>query len=236
MKHIFYYFILCMIVLSHPVRAEFSSSEEQKIQNIVQKYLSENPDFLYELIVDYSNKKANEEKLDAMSLTYDSKGDGKMGNPDASVIIYEYSDYNCGYCKRLFTTIKTILNEDDDVLIIVKEFPILAKSSVLAAKAALAAEQQNKFVEYHDALMTSVGSITEESLQSIATMVGLDLDKFNNAIASSRFDQILQRNMESGRALGVEGTPALLIGEQLIPGAVSLEELKKLISLERQNN
>ncbi len=191
---------------------------------------------LFDLIVNYSNEKSEDAKQSAMSLTYDSEGDGTMGNPDASFIIYEYSDYNCGYCKRLFNTLQTLISEDDDLLIVVKEFPILAKSSVLAAKAALAAEEQGRFAEYHNALMTSVGGITQDSLQSIATMVGLDLSLYNEAISSNRFDKILQRNMDAGRAIGIEGTPALLIGEQIIPGAIGLAEIKALIKAEREKN
>jgi len=123
------------------------------------------------------------------------------------------------------------------LLIVVKEFPILAKSSILAAKAALAAKEQGRFAEYHNALMTSVGgSITQDSLQSIATMVGLDLSLYNEAISSNRFDKILQRNMDAGRAIGIEGTPALLIGEQIIPGAIGLAEINALIKAEREKS
>ena len=236
MKQIFYYLTLCLFLITHPAKAEFSKSEEQQIQHIIEKYLSQNPELLFDLIVNYSNQKSEDAKQSAMSMTYDSEGDGTMGNPDASFIIYEYSDYNCGYCKRLFNTLQTLISEDDDLLIVVKEFPILAKSSVLAAKAALAAEEQGRFAEYHNALMTSVGGITQDSLQSIATMVGLDLSLYNEAISSNRFDKILQRNMNAGRAIGIEGTPALLIGEQIIPGAIGLEEIKALIKAERENS
>ena len=236
MKQIFYYLTLCLFLITHPAKAEFSKSEEQQIQHIIEKYLSQNPELLFDLIVNYSNQKSEDAKQSAMSMTYDSAGDGTMGNPDASFIIYEYSDYNCGYCKRLFNTLQTLISEDDDLLIVVKEFPILAKSSVLAAKAALAAEEQGRFAEYHNALMTSVGGITQDSLQSIATMVGLDLSLYNEAISSNRFDKILQRNMNAGRAIGIEGTPALLIGEQIIPGAIGLEEIKALIKAEREKS
>ena len=122
----------------------------------------------------------------------------------SSFIIYEYSDYNCGYCKRLFKTLQTLINEDDDIQIVIKEFPILAESSVLAAKAALAAEEQNKFFEYHLALMNSVGRITEDSLKSIATMVGLNMEKYTAAISSNKFDRILRRNIDSGNYKGVD--------------------------------
>ncbi len=236
MKQIFYYLSLCLFLITHPAKAEFSEQEEQQIQHIIEKYLSQNPELLFDLIVNYSNEKSEDAKQSAMSLTYDSEGDGTMGNPDASFIIYEYSDYNCGYCKRLFNTLQTLISEDDDLLIVVKEFPILAKSSVLAAKAALAAEEQGRFAEYHNALMTSVGGITQDSLQSIATMVGLDLSLYNEAISSNRFDKILQRNMDAGRAIGIEGTPALLIGEQIIPGAIGLAEIKALIKAEREKS
>ena len=236
MKQIFYYLTLILFLITYPAKAEFSEKEEQQIQHIIEKYLSQNPELLFDLIVNYSNEKSEDAKQSAMSLTYDSEGDGTMGNPDASFIIYEYSDYNCGYCKRLFNTLQTLISEDDDLLVVVKEFPILAKSSVLAAKAALAAEEQGRFVEYHSALMTSAGGITQDSLQSIATMVGLDLSLYNEAISSNRFDKILQRNMDAGQAIGIEGTPALLIGEQVIPGAIGLAEIKALIKAEREKS
>ena len=235
MKQIFYFFTLCLILIIHPVKAEFSKSEEQQIQQIIKKYLNENPEYLFDLILNYSNQKSEDAKKTAILLTHNIEGDGKIGNPNASLTIYEYSDYNCGYCKRFFKTLQTLLTEDNDLLIIVKEFPILAKSSVLAAKAALAAEEQNKFAEYHRALMTSVGNITEDSLLSIAKIIELDLGQFNNAISSNRFDKILQRNMNSGRAIGIEGTPALLIGERIISGAIGLKEIKELIEAERKN-
>ena len=236
MKQILYFLTLCLILITHPAKAEFSESEKQKIQQIIEEYLNQNPEMLFDLVVNYSNQKSEDAKQSAMSLTYDSEGDGTMGNPNASFIIYEYSDYNCGYCKRLFTTLQTLISEDDDLLIVVKEFPILAKSSILAAKAALAAGEQGRFAEYHFALMTSVGGITKVSLKSIATMVGLDLSLFNEAISSNRFDKILQRNMDAGRAIGIEGTPALIIGKQIIPGAIGLEEIKALIKAERKKS
>ena len=174
MKHLIF-FIGLSIIMTNPVNAQFSESEEQMIQQIVHDYLNQNPDILYEIILNYSNQKSKEAEENAMSLTFETEGDGRFGNPNASFIIYEYSDYNCGYCKRLFKTLQTLINEDDDIQIVIKEFPILAESSVLAAKAALAAEEQNKFFEYHLALMNSVGRITEDSLKSIATMVGLNI-------------------------------------------------------------
>ena len=217
MKHLIFFIWLC-IIMTNPVNAQFSESEEQMIQQIVHDYLNQNPDILYEIILNYSNQKSKEAKENAISLTYETEGDGRFGNPNASFIIYEYSDYNCGYCKRLFKTLQTLIDKDDDILIVIKEFPILAESSVLAAKAALAAEEQNKFFEYHLALMDSVGRITEDSLKSIATMVGLNMEQFSAAISSDKFDQILRRNIESG------------------PGAISLKEIIAIIDLERNKN
>ena len=120
MKQIFYFFTLCLILIVHPGKAEFSETEKQQIQQIIERYINQNPEMLFDLIVNYSNQKSEDAKQNAMSLTYDSEGDGVIGNPDASFIIYEYSDYNCGYCKRLFNTLQTLISEDDDLLIIVK--------------------------------------------------------------------------------------------------------------------
>ena len=236
MKTFIYVLGLCLTFTIQFAHAKFSESEEQQIQRMIESYLNQNPDILYDLILNYSREKAKEAEKTAISLSYNSEGDGRFGNPNASFIIYEYSDYNCGYCKKLFKTLQTLINEDDDILIVIKEFPILSESSVLAAKAALAAEEQNKFLEYHLALMNSVGRITEDSLKSIATMVGLNMEQFRAAISSNKFDQILRRNINSGRAIGIEGTPALLIGKKIIPGAISLKEIIAIIDSERNKN
>ena len=233
MKRYIYFIGLCVTLIVHSAYAEFSESEEQRIRQIIRGYLYQNPDVLYDLILDYSKQKTKEEEKKAISLTYNSDGDGRFGNPNASVVIYEYSDYNCGYCKRLFKTLQALVVEDSDILVVIKEFPILSQSSVLAAKAALAAEEQNKFLEYHLNLMTSVGSITEESLKFIANKLDLDMEQFNTAISSDRLKSILRRNINAGRAIGIEGTPALLIGDKIIPGAISLEEIKALVHSER---
>ena len=236
MKFFLYIIGIFLTLAVHSAHAEFSETEERRIKQIIQGYLNQNPDILYDLILNYSKQKTEESKKAAFSLTYDIEGDGKFGNSDASFIIYEYSDYNCGYCKRLFKTLQTLVAEDNDILIVIKEFPILSKSSVLAAKAALAAEEQNKFLDYHLALMTSVGSITNESIRLIANKLDLDMEQFNASISSDRLDRILRRNINAGRAIGIEGTPALLIGNRIIPGAVSLEEIKAIIHSERNKS
>ncbi len=233
MKTFIYVLGLCLTFTIQSAHAKFSESEEQQIQRMIESYLNQNPDILYDLILNYSREKAKEAEKTAISLSYDSEGDGRFGNPEASFVIYEYSDYNCGYCKRLFKTLQTLVSEDKDVLIVIKEFPILSKSSVSAAKAALAAEEQDKFLEYHLALMTSGGGITDTSLRKTAETLGLNMKQFNEAISSDRLDRILRRNIDAGRAIGIEGTPALLIGDRIIPGAISLEEIKALIKFER---
>ena len=236
MKQFIYFIGLCFTFAVQSANAEFSQSEEERIEQIIEGYLNQNPDFLYDLILNYSEQKKEEAEKTAISLTYDSKGDGRFGNPNASFVIYEYSDYNCGYCKRLFKTLQTLVAEDSDILIIVKEFPVLTKSSVLAAKAALAAAEQNKFLEYHFALMTSVGGITNSTLRSTANMLGLNMKQFDEAISSERLERILRRNINAGRAIGIEGTPALLIGDKIIPGAISLEEIRALINSEKNKS
>ena len=236
MNFLLYLIGMFLTLAVNSAHAEFSETEERRIEQIIQGYLNQNPDVLYDLILNYSKKKTEEAEKTAVSLTYDIEGDGKFGNSDASFIIYEYSDYNCGYCKRLFKTLQKLVAEDSDVLIVIKEFPILAKSSVLAAKAALAAEEQDKFLEYHFALMNSVGSITNDSVRMIANTLDLDMKQFNAAISSDRLDRILRRNINAGRAIGIEGTPALLIGDRIIPGAISLEEIKAIIHSERNKS
>ena len=232
MKQLIFFIGLC-IIITNPVNARFSESEEQIIQQIVHDYLNQNPDILYEIILNYSNQKSKEAEENAMSLTYETEGDGRFGNPNASLIIYEYSDYNCGYCKRVFEPIQQLLRDNPDVRLVIKEFPILSQSSLVAAKAAIATEIQGKFDEYHIAMMTYRGQITDAVVMRMAAQSGVDIEQLKSDMESPKTMAIIQRTREAAAALEINGTPGLVVGDTVVPGAIGLDELVKLIAEER---
>ena len=117
--------------------------------------------------------------------------------------------------------------------LVFKEFPILGPSSEIAAKSALAAKKQGKYIEFHDELMRP-GPINDERIKATATKLGLDLEKLNTDIQNPEIEQEIMRNYQLAEELGINGTPAFIIGGELIPGAIELDKLKKIIAAERR--
>ena len=157
------------------------------------------------------------------------------GNPQGDVTIVEFFDYQCPYCKRVLPAVQTLLKTDGNIRYVFKEFPILGPQSVVAARAALAAWKldRDRYVPFHTALMQSRGRLSERKILDVAADSGLDVERLRAAMADPGIDKALARNAELARALDINGTPAFVIGENVIPGAVDLDTLTALVSAAR---
>ena len=156
------------------------------------------------------------------------------GNPDGDVTLVEFFDYQCPYCKTIFPSIQALLAEDRNLRYVFKEFPILGRASVFAARAALAARRQGKYLEFHTALMPARGKLTETRVMRLAEKVGLDVDRLRRDMADGTVDAMIRRNLELADGLGIFSTPVFIIGDTQIPGAVEIDTLKVLIARARQ--
>ena len=128
---------------------------------------------------------------------------------------------------------EVVLRDKPDVRLVIKEFPILSQSSLVAAQAAIAAEMQGKFVDYHIGMMTYRGQITNDVVMRVAEQAGLDNTQLQKDMESVETAAIIQRTREAAAALALNGTPALVIGDTVVPGAIGLDELVGLIADER---
>jgi len=151
------------------------------------------------------------------------------GNPDGDVTVVEFFDYNCPYCKRIHPVLKQLLAEDKGVRFVYKDFPVLGPNSVLAARAALAARRQKKYEAFHDALLERPAKLTEEAIWQAASKVGLDVVRLQNDMRDPAISQAIDRNISLGQVLRITGTPTIVIGETLIPGAVDRPVLDLVI-------
>ncbi|MBE8158519.1 MAG: DsbA family protein [Betaproteobacteria bacterium] len=149
------------------------------------------------------------------------------GADGEKALVVEFSDYQCGYCKRMFGVLR-----GENVRVKVVEFPILGPISRTASEYALAAEKQNLYAEYHIALM-SQGRLSEEALLKTAKSVGLDVEKLKTDSKSEEVAEKIQENFRMARLLGVRGTPFLVIGDQSVPGAVSKERLREMLNAKK---
>ncbi len=156
-----------------------------------------------------------------------SVGDEKT----ADITLVEFYDYHCGYCKHMLPTITQLLKDDKKVRVVFKEFPILSEDSALAARAAVAANRvaKEKYFAYHSALMKHEGKFEEKNLLELAQKEGIDSAKLKAEMAKPEVTAVLDKMRKLGADLGVRGTPALILNDHFLPGAMELDDLKKVI-------
>ena len=160
------------------------------------------------------------------------------GNPDGDITVVEFSDYNCGFCKRAHSAVAEFIQSDGNIRLVVKEFPILGPGSTIAGRAALASAMQSdsdKYEPFNDALMRHNGSHSEETVMKIAAEVGLDVEQLEVDMRSPDIDQMMQRTFELADKLSINGTPAFIIGNQVVRGFVPAEELQRLADVARSS-
>lgn len=218
------------------------SFTKKEIQEIVKETISENPEIIVEAFQKYQKdqRQAQQEKQREQFLAnkdelFEDNNSPTIGsdNPDA-VTIVEFFDYNCGYCKRAIGAVNKVIDTEENVRFIFKEFPILSESSELAAKYALAAEKQDKYLEFHTALMEFKGPKNEESLTKLAKDMGLDVNKLKKDANSEEVNKEIQETKALARKLGISGTPAFIIGDDLSPGYIPYEQMKAMIEKARK--
>lgn len=152
------------------------------------------------------------------------------GDSQATIPIVYFSDYRCPYCKKMHKTLKALANENKDIKLIIKEFPIIGKESYLASSLALASKYQDKYYDYHSALMNARGALTEEVMYDLAKTVGIDIEKLKVDKDKLEVKQALKRNYQLAINIKILGTPACVIGDEVITGYKTLDELKDIVA------
>ena len=214
-------------------RADLDATDRATLNSIIEDFIRNNPEIVRDTLIALAAREEAERKQKGLSKVRDDQGDPVMGNANGTITLYEFSDYNCGYCKRVFEPIQQLVRDNPDVRLVIKEFPILSQSSLVAAKAAIAAEMQGKFGDYHIAMMTYRGQITDAVVMRMAAQAGVDIEQLKSDMESPKTMAIIQRTREAAAALEINGTPGLVVGDTVVPGAIGLDELVKLIAEER---
>lgn len=157
-----------------------------------------------------------------------------LGNPAGKVTLVEFSDYACTYCRQSIADVAALIAANPDLRVVIREYPILSAESVDAARMALAAAQQGRFAQFHEA-MYRLGPPSAQSIEAAAKDAGLDLAKAHAAIATGQFDQQLQTNSMLAQQLGLTGTPGWVVGNQALNGAVGQQALGQAIKEARES-
>jgi protein-disulfide isomerase len=223
-------------------KGTLSNAQKEEIRQLVREYIIGNPEIIAEAAEALQAKEDKTKQAKQAVVVkarnqelYNPSEGTVIGNPKGDVTIVEFFDYNCGYCKSMFQAIVEVLNEDKKIRLVLKEFPILGPSSVTAAKAALAARKQNKYGDLHLALLGHKGGLNDGAIMEIAKTAGLDVKKLQEDMKDPEINAIIAKNRDLAGALEINGTPALFVGDEFVPGAVDKNHLREVIAAQRKN-
>ncbi|MEM7742988.1 MAG: DsbA family protein [Pseudomonadota bacterium] len=213
---------------------EMSPAERDAFRNEVRDYLMENPEVIFEAIQILEQRRevaAQQADRDIVQANIDALlNDGFSyvgGNPDGDVTIVEFLDYRCGFCKRAHPVIQEVVDRDPNVRLVTKDFPILGPDSVRAGRIALAAVEidPERFLDLNDEMMTYQGNLTEQVAYRLAGEVGYDVGKLREIAGSDLIEERLQQNYQLAQRLGLQGTPAFVVGNEIIRGFLEVDDM-----------
>ena len=208
----------------------FSDSQRGDIETIVRNYLLAHPEVLEEAMAELSKRQAAAEAEKHQAGVV-------LGNKDGDVTFVEFFDYNCGYCKRAMADMLDLMKTDPKLKVVLKEFPVLSQGSVEAAQVAVAVRMQDptgkKYLDFHQKLLGGRGAADKARAMAAAKEAGLDTARIEKDLASPEVRATIEENFKLAEAMGMNGTPSYVIGQQVVIGAVGLDNLREKIGVAR---
>ena len=183
-------------------------------------------------LVSGSARADNDEKVLTEALVLRDPEIPVIGNANGDITIVEYYDYNCPYCRKIAPEIRQVVQDDGKVRLVLKDWPILGEVSKIAARMALAAKYQDKFVEAHDALIGVSSRLTELRIRELLAGVGINIDRLNGDLTAKakEIDAILARNSAQAEAFEFRGTPSFIVGKFRVPGILTMAQFEQVIA------
>jgi protein-disulfide isomerase len=232
-------------ILAAPARADdaFTPAQKQELDQAIHDYLQNHPEAMMQALETMKKKEeaALAEKQSKAIVAHREQllsdpNSAIAGNPKGDVTIVEFFDYRCPYCKQIEPSMDALLKEDGKLRIVYKEFPILGPVSVFASRAAIASRKQGKYEMFHRQMMAAKGNIDNDAVLKVAASSGLDMAKLKTDMAAADVDQVIKANYTLAETLAIDGTPGLIIGDQLTEGAVDLDGLRAMIKAARKGS
>jgi len=219
---------------------KFSPEQRHEIEGIVKEYLLAHPEVMQDVMAELEKRQqsADAEKhraavVENKATLFSSPHQVVLGNPQGNVTMVEFFDYNCGFCKRAMTDMLDLIKTDNNLKFVLKEFPVLGEGSVEAARVAVAARMQDplgkKYMEFHQKLLGGRGPADKMRALAVAKDVGFDMGRLEKDMNSDEVKATIEENMKLADALGVSGTPSYVVGDEVVVGAVGLDELRAKI-------
>ncbi len=221
----------------------FDAKDKAAIESIIREYLLANPEILGEMQIAYEQKQKEEQiALQRKTLTeradviFSSPNQVEIGNKDAKYKVVEFYDYNCPFCQRAMGDMDKILEANPDVKFIIKEWPVLGENSYKAHVVSIAFTKLHpeKYQEFHKTLLGMKGRKGEKEALALAVELGADEAAMREEMNKPYVLETLRENNSIATDLGITGTPSYVIGDQVVFGAVGVEQLTRAIKKLRQ--
>jgi protein-disulfide isomerase len=213
--------------------AGIDGRERKAIEALVRAYILDHPDVLPEAM-ERLQARETQARIAPLRGALETPFPGAvLGNPQGKITLVEFTDFACTYCRGSVADLRAVIAANPDVKVVIRELPIIAPESEPAARVALAAAAQGKYAAYHDAMFAGPRP-SKDSITAAAIKAGVDMTAAQSFAGQKGVQQELERNISFARELGINGTPAWVIGGELISGAVGRERLQQAVDTARK--
>jgi protein-disulfide isomerase len=231
--------ILMLPAVGSADAAEFTPAQRAEIVSIVREALKQDPTILRDAVVALQADEGERSQASTRAAIGRTQlvqpADPSVGDPNGDVTIVEFFDTRCPYCRKMEPVMDSFLAKDQKVRLVYKDLPILGPASVLGTKALLAAQNQGAYAKMREAVMKLPPDTTLPQLEATAHKLGLDWPRMAKEMDDPAIQARIDANLKLAHELGIQGTPALVIGSDLIPGAVDLPELQRAVADARKS-
>lgn len=210
---------------------------EERVKELALEAILENPGVIEEAIQRLQQLQDERQQAQIVATLETRRADLEqdpnapvLGNPDGDITLVEFFDYNCPYCKRAKPIVQALLETDPNVRLVYREWPVLGEGSVYAARAALASRKQEKYEEFHWALMSYKGRAEEATVLDIADEIGLDTEQLIADMSDEEVDRHIRLSMRLAQGLNITGTPSFVVGNTVLPGLPTQEQLSAAVA------
>lgn len=222
----------------------FTPEQRAAIEALVKDVLMKNPEIIQDALVELERRQ-QQAQVDAQkqvlvterAAIFESPTSAVAGNPQGDVTLVEFFDYNCGFCKRSLVDVQELIKQDPKLRVVLKEFPVLGADSVEASRVAVAVKNQikgDKYWAFHTALMGQRGRVNGQKALEVAREHGVNIDQARRDMEAPATREVIEQTVVLGDRLGLTGTPAFIIGDEIVFGAVGVEQLKTRIASVRK--
>lgn len=208
------------------------ATDKAAIEQIVRATILEHPEILPQAMENLQRNQGREQLAQVREPVRQPFPGAVLGNPRGTVTLVEFTDFACGYCRKSVPDIAALVQANPDLRIVMRELPIISPHSPDAARMALAAAEQGKYPQFHDA-MFAAGQLDPATIEAAAKTAGLDLARARKVAASAPVTTEIRQNLALAQKLGFQGTPSWVAGDELIAGAVGVDKLAEAVKATR---